>query len=125
MAACDVVDAHEESFVWARVFGYDLTERHGRGLLGARLYSQADLPRLQDGGATGAVLSIATNPFRRRSVLAANVDRLVAMVSPAAEVVGDLGAYRAARAAGRFPCFVAVQGGNAVRSAADLPAVVS
>ena len=126
MAACDVVDAHVESFVWTRVFGYRLGARHGHGLLGARLYSQADLPRLREGGSTGAVLSIATNPLRRRSVLARNVDRVASEVAASgAEVVADLAGYRRSRAAGRFPCFVAVQGGNAVRSIDEVPPVVS
>ncbi|MEW6155288.1 MAG: membrane dipeptidase [Actinomycetota bacterium] len=139
MAGGDVLDIHTESFVWSRVFGYDVARAHGRGLLGARLYSQADLPRMVAGGLTGAVLSIATNPFRRQPVLAANVGRLVHMVSaptseavpavPAgavpAEVVTDVGGYRRARAAGRFACFVGVQGANAVHSAAELPAEVT
>ena len=131
MAATDVVDIHTESFVWTRVFGYDVSAAHGRGALGARLYSQADLPRMRDGGMTGVVMSVATNPFRRRgrrpATLAANVSRLVAalVAEGGVEVVDDLAGYHRARAAGRFPCFVAVQGGNAAGSASDLPAVVS
>src|SRR5947208_16888636 len=119
LGACDVVDIHSESFVWSRVFGYDLRRSHGRGLLGARFYSQADLPRMQAGGLTGAVLSVATNPFRRRSrrpgLLGDNVSRLVTALAAAADVdvVADHAGYRAARAAGRFACFVALQGGNA------------
>jgi membrane dipeptidase len=115
--------------VWTRVFGYDVARAHGAGVLGARLYSQADLPRMREGGLTGAVMSVATNPFRRRErravVLHANVRRLVgALERGGAAVVGDLAAYRAARAAGRLACFVAVQGGNAA-AAARLPAIVS
>ncbi|MFP5320126.1 MAG: dipeptidase [Acidimicrobiia bacterium] len=131
MAATDVVDVHSESFVWTRVFGYDLGAAHGPGLLGARLYSQADLPRMRAGGMTGAVVSVATNPFRRRGRrplrLAANVDRLVRSLGAGGEVdvVADLAGYRRSRRAGRFPCFVAVQGGNAAGSAAGLPDVVS
>ncbi|HVL28304.1 MAG TPA: membrane dipeptidase [Acidimicrobiales bacterium] len=131
MAASEVVDIHSESFVWTRVFGYDLGAPHGRGVLGARLYSQADLPRMRAGGMTGAVVSVATNPFRRRGRrpprLAANVDRLVGALAadPDVEVVADLAAYRRVRAAGRFPCFVAVQGANAVGAAGELPPVVS
>ena len=111
------------------MFGYDVGRSHGRGLLGARLYSQADLPRMREGGLTGAVMSVATNPFRRRgrrvTVLQANVGRLVdGLARAGAAVVADLAGYRAARAAGRFACFVAVQGGNAA-DASSLPDVVS
>jgi len=112
--------------VWSRVFGYDVRQAHGRGLLGGRLYSQADLPRMVAGGLTGAVLSIATNPFRRVPVLGPNVGRLKVMVDGGdAAVVSDVAGYRAARAGGRFACFVAVQGGNAVASVDDLPPEVT
>ena len=120
-----MLDIHTESFVWSRVFGYDVRQSHGRGLLGGRLYSQADLPRMVAGGLTGAVLSIATNPFRRVSVLGPNVGRLRVMVEGAATVVTDVAGYRAARGGGRFACFIAVQGGNAVGSVADLPPEVT
>ena len=84
---------------------------------------------MREGGFTGAVLSVATNPFRgrpgRAAVLATNVDRLVAAVERAgAVVVADHAGYRAARAAARFACFLAVQGGNAADPDA-LPPVVS
>lgn len=131
MAASDVVDVHSESFVWTRVFGYDLCAPHGRGMLGARLYSQADLPRMRAGGMTGAVVSVATNPFRKRGRrpvrLAENLARLEGSLAAAddVDVVGDLAGYRHSRAGGRFPCFVAVQGGNAAGSASELPEVVS
>ncbi|MGH9035280.1 MAG: dipeptidase [Acidimicrobiia bacterium] len=115
----EMVDGHVESFVWSRVFGYDLTARHGDGLFGGRWYSQADLPRMREAGMAGAVMSIATNPFRRRArrtpVLIANLDRLRRALAsdPAVAVVTDHAGYRAARDAGRLACFLAVQGANA------------
>jgi len=129
----DLLDAHIESFVWTRVLGYDLLRSHGPGLLGGRLYSQLDVPRMRAAGMTGGVFSIATNPFRsrdgRRSTLVANVARLEAALAgdPGVAVVADVAGYRRARAEGRMGCFVAVQGGNAVGAddVASLPAVVS
>ena len=116
-----------ESFIWTRVLGYDLAAAHGPGLLGGRFWSQADLPRMADAGLTGVVLSIATNPFRRRArrtpTLAANLDRLRAFVESHPDelaLVSDLEGYRRARASGRLACFLAVQGGNALASADDL-----
>lgn len=117
--AADVIDLHVESFVWSRLIGYDLAGRHGRGLLGARYYSQADLPRLREAGLAGAVLSVATNPLRRAagrtSVLVSNLSRLrkAAAGAQGVAVVGDLAGYRRARAEGKLACFLAVQGGNA------------
>ncbi|MEA2686351.1 MAG: rane dipeptidase [Actinomycetota bacterium] len=129
----DVLDAHVESFVWTRVLGYDLVRGHGRGLLGGRLYSQLDVPRMRAAGMTGGVFSIATNPFRsregRRMTLAANIARLQAVLEsdPGVAVVADVAGYRRARAEGRMGCFVAVQGGNAVGpdDVSALPDVVS
>ena len=122
-----MVDAHVESFIWTRVAGYDLAAAHGPGLLGGRFWSQADLPRMAGAGLTGVVLSIATNPFRRRSrrtaTLVANVDRLRAFVESHPDdlaLVADLDGYRRARAAGRLACFLAVQGGNALGRVDDL-----
>jgi membrane dipeptidase len=73
---------------------------------------------MQEAGLAGAVLSVATNPFRRRpgrtATLVSNLSRLrKAAASAGVDVVGDLAGYRAARAAGRMACFLAVQGGNA------------
>src|SRR4029079_10276916 len=62
--ASDVIDLHIDTFIWNRVFGYDLTKRHGLGLLGARFYSQVDLPRLHEARITGGVWVITTNPLR-------------------------------------------------------------
>jgi membrane dipeptidase len=129
----DVLDAHVESFVWARVLRYDLRRRHGRGLLGGRLYSQLDIPRMGAVGMTGAVFSIATNPIRsregRRMTLLANIRRLQMVLEsdPGVAVVSDGAGYRRARAEGRMGCFLAVQGGNAVTAddLAALPDVVS
>ena len=131
--AADLLDAHIESFVWTRVLGYDLLRSHGRGLLGGRLYSQLDVPRMRAAGMTGGVFSIATNPFRsragRRTTLLANLARLQAALEgdPGVAVVADAAGYRRARAEGRMGCFLAVQGGNAVTAAdvASLPDVVS
>jgi membrane dipeptidase len=120
-----VLDIHVESFTWTRVFGYDLAARHGRGLLGGRYYSQFDIPRMREAGLAGAVLSLATNPFRRRKrrtgVLAANLARLQATLESAGvAVVADHAGWARARGEGRMACFIGVQGGNAVSSPADL-----
>lgn len=129
----DLIDAHVESFLWTRMLGYDLTTAHGGGLLGGRLYSQVDVPRMLAAGMTGAVFSIATNPFRsaagRRRVALANLARLRAVLEshPRVAVVDTYAGYRRARAQGRLGVFLAIQGGHAVDSGAvaDLPDAVS
>ena len=62
--ASEVIDLHVDSFIWTRVFGYDLGRRHGRGLFGARFYSQVDFPRVRQARIGGALWSITTNPWR-------------------------------------------------------------
>jgi hypothetical protein len=34
-AKSDVIDLHLDTFIWTRIFGYDLGKKHGEGLLGA------------------------------------------------------------------------------------------
>jgi len=118
--AAGVVDLHVESFVWTRVFGYRLDRSHDRTLLGGRLYGQADVPRLLRAGMGGAVMSIATNPFRtqgsRRRVARVHVARLrrVLAAIDGVEVVDNAADFDRARADGRLACFLALQGANAI-----------
>ena len=122
-SACDVIDLHIETFLWTRLCGYDLARRHGHGLLGARLYSQVDLPRMLEAGMTGGVFSIVTNPFRprrgRAAVCLRNIQRLRQTLEAQHEhlaVVTDHAGYVAARAAGKMACWIAIQGGNGLDS---------
>ena len=115
------IDLHVDSFIWTRVFGYDLRRRHGRGLLGARYYSQVDFPRMRAGGVSGALWSITTNPFRpaasRTRAFARNKDALRAVCESAreqVEIVRDVAGYHAARARGRHAVWLSIQGGNAL-----------
>ena len=120
-ASGDLIDLHIDTFIWTRLIGYDLTRRHGRGLLGARGYSQADLPRLVEAGVTGGVWCITTNPLRsaegRGQALKRNLARLQSILSGRdvpAHIVRTADEYRAARRAGVHGVFVGVQGGNAL-----------
>ncbi|HEV8296938.1 MAG TPA: membrane dipeptidase [Acidimicrobiales bacterium] len=118
--ACDVVDLHVESFIWTRVFRYDLQRWHAHTALGGRLFGQADLPRMRAVGLSGVVMSVATNPFRsaagRRRACVHNLARLrAALDQPGTAVVADAAGYDRARAAGDLACFIALQGANAVR----------
>src|SRR5581483_2340937 len=119
--ASDVIDLHIDSFIWTRIFRYDLTKRHGHGLLGARFYSQADLPRLREARVTGGVWAITTNPIvparLRGPLFFRNLEKLRAVfaaVPDDVEVVRTLAEYRRARAADRHAAFFAIQGGNAL-----------
>lgn len=116
--ASDVVDLHVETFVWTRIFGYDLNRAHGQGPLRAHFLGQADLPRLRAAGLTAVVLSIATNPARRRgtrtATLLANLARLRILASASTSSSGGTSGLRT---------YLAVQGGNAFDSPADVALV--
>src|SRR5258708_36880274 len=63
-AASQVIDLHIDTFIWKRIFGYDLGKRHGRGPFGARFCYQADLPRLREGRGPCGMCSHTPNPLR-------------------------------------------------------------
>jgi membrane dipeptidase len=110
---CEVVDLHVETFVWTRILGYNLRVAHGPGPLRARYLGQADLPRLRAAGLSAVVLSIATNPVRRRgtrtATLLANLTRLRSVsTSTSTPGIDDLTVH------------LAVQGGNAFDSPTDV-----
>lgn len=119
--AHDVIDLHIDTFIWNRLFGYDLHARHDHGLFDARFYSQVDLPRLREAQVSGATWIITTNPFRtardRQETFHDNVLRLRAELEKASHdvaVVRNVREYRAARAEGKHAAFIGIQGGNAL-----------
>jgi membrane dipeptidase len=126
LCANEVIDLHVDSFIWTRLFGYDLLKKHGQGPLAARFLSQADIPRLREGRVSGSVFVITTNPCRRQRnrlrALVANHRRLVGIlntVGSGARVVTNYREYLAARAAGQHGVFVGIQGGNALSDPAS------
>jgi membrane dipeptidase len=119
--ASEVIDLHVDSAIWARLFGYDISKRHGRGLLDGLVYSQVDLPRVRAARLGGAIWSITTNPIRpsenRRETFLSNLRALCAVFereANAARLVRNLGEYRAARERGLHAVLLGVQGGNAL-----------
>jgi membrane dipeptidase len=119
--ASDVLDLHLDTFIWNRVFGYDLRRRHRHGLFGRHFYGQVDFPRILEAQITGGTWVITTNPFRPRGgrpeTLVKNLARLrriFASVSDTFAVVRNVAEYRAARAAGKHGAFIGIQGGNAL-----------
>jgi membrane dipeptidase len=126
--ASDVIDLHLDTFIWRRLFGYDLHERHGLGPLGGRLFGQADIPRVREAKLTGAYWIITTQPFatgpQRARALRANALRLRAELAahPEVRVVNSYAGYCAAKAAGLHAAFLGIQGGNCLHALADVSA---
>ncbi|MBX3129521.1 MAG: membrane dipeptidase [Polyangiaceae bacterium] len=122
----DVLDLHLDSFIWTRVFGYDLRKRHGLGLFGGAFYSQVDFPRALEAGLTGGTWVITTNPLRtargRARTFVANLARLRSIIASVPEhltFVRNTREYRSARAAGKHAAFIGIQGGNALDATPD------
>lgn len=123
--ASEVIDLHLDTFIWQRLFGYDLRKRHGLGPLGGRFLGQADLPRVLDARLAGAFWIITTNPLRsregRRAATLRNLTRLGELLQsrPEVVVVRDPRAYAQARADGKHAAFLGIQGGNALEVTLD------
>jgi membrane dipeptidase len=120
-AAAEVIDLHVDSFIWKRIFGYDLGRRHGHGPFGARFCHQVDLPRLREARVGGAMWSITTNPLRFAKGRARTFARNVASLHQELQrypddvaVVRNLTELRAARARDLHAAMIVVQGGNAL-----------
>lgn len=117
----DVLDLHVETYIWQRVFGYEMRKRHGDGPFGGRLFGQVDLARVREAHITGATWSISTNPLRgaegRARTTVKNVARLKGILESVPDdvmVCKTLGDYRAAREQGKHGAFLGIQGGNAL-----------
>ncbi|MFO0727372.1 MAG: membrane dipeptidase [Myxococcota bacterium] len=127
----ELVDLHIDTFIPVRIFGYRLDRRHGPAPLYGRLMGHLDWPRIQDGGLTGAMWSITTNPLRsaaaRYQTFLTNLARIKDILhapNSITRVVKDLAAYKRARAEGVHGAFLAIQGGNALEAAPDGPASI-
>ena len=128
---CELVDLHIDTFIPPRLYGYDPLIRHRRGLFGGRFFGHLDLPRMHDGGLSGAMWSITTNPFRRAEsrwrTLQRNLVRFQDMIAASGgdlRFARTLSEYRAVRAAGAHPVMLSIQGGNGLQAAPDGPASI-
>lgn len=124
--ASEVLDLHLDTFIWHRIFGYDLHARHDEGPLAASFYSQVDLPRVREAHLTGGIWVITTNPLRtaagRARAFVENVYRLKDELERASDdvaVVRNVREFRAAREKGLHAAFLGIQGGNALDERED------
>lgn len=115
----EVIDLHIDTFIPVRLFGDSVLKRSRRRFLAGVAFGHLDLPRIVEGGLSGAMWSITTNPFRtaraRWEVFQANVRRLRGLVDASGGVLRwarTAAEYRAASESGAHACLLAVQGGN-------------
>jgi membrane dipeptidase len=116
----EIVDLHIDTFIWQRIFGYDMRKRHGQGLANFRYMGQVDLPRLREAAIGGGIWAITTNPLRsakgRAEAFSKNLVELKRLLSsqPDVMVVRNLSEYQRARAQGKHAALLGIQGGNAL-----------
>lgn len=127
----DFIDLHLDSFIPPRLWGYDLQLRHSGFPFGGRFFGHSDFVRALDGGLTGGLWSITTNPFRTASsrwrVFLKNLTRfreVIAATQGRYRVVRNVAEYTAARREGAHGCFLSIQGGNALEAAEAGPASI-
>ncbi|HCH63981.1 MAG: hypothetical protein CL927_12670 [Deltaproteobacteria bacterium] len=123
---CEIIDLHLDTFIPPRLWGYSVHGRHRGGPLGRRFFGHVDLPRLQEGGLSGAMWSITTNPFRTPSsrwrTFQRNVRRLRTMTERsqgAMAITRTMSEYRAAQARGAHAVLPVIQGANAIEAAPE------
>ncbi len=132
----EVVDLHNDLYVPARLYGYNVHKRHKPGPLGARFTNQTDLPRLHEAKLAAVFFDIATNPLRRGArrgpQTLRNIARIQADLDQQSErfrLVSSYSEYRAAREAGLTAGFIGIQGGQAFQHTREtletIPDVVS
>ncbi|HET9931861.1 MAG TPA: membrane dipeptidase [Polyangiaceae bacterium] len=124
--ASEVVDLHLDSFIWKRLFGYDLARRHARPPLAGWFLGHADFPRVREAGVASATWVITTNPLRdapdRTRTLFDNLTELKRQFAALSEELcftRTHAEYVAARHAGKHAAFIGIQGGNALDGSAD------
>ncbi len=120
----DVIDLHVDTFIPPRLWGYEPLKRHGGALGGRFFFGHLDLPRMDDGGLSGAMWSITTNPLRgpaarwrtfQRNLL--RFQRMVSLSNGRLAFARDLAEYRAVRARGAHAVLLSIQGANALEAA--------
>jgi membrane dipeptidase len=124
--ASEVIDLHLDTFIWERLFGYDLGALHSHAPLGGWFLGHADFPRVREAALAAATWVITTNPLRepadRFETLLRNLSHLRVLVTRQQDdlvFARTLGDYRAARERGRHAVFIGIQGGNALDGVDD------
>jgi membrane dipeptidase len=121
---CELIDLHIDTFIPPRLWGYDPLVAHRSALLGRWWFGHLDLPRMHEGGLSGAMWSITTNPSRRpkkrwqtfqRNL--AGMQSLVVRSGGGLEIVRTHAEYLSARNRGAHAVMVSIQGGNALEAA--------
>lgn len=119
--SAEVIDLHTTSFIWTRVFGYNLSKRHRSFIPGSPILNQVDFPRAREAQMGGVVWDVTTNPLRsgsqRPDTAFENIRELARLLRHHPNefaVIRTESDYRNARAKGLTACWISIQGGQAI-----------
>lgn len=117
----EVLDLHLDTLIPYRLWGYHPFKRH-RNLFGRHFFGHSDLPRMREGGLSGGMWSITTNPFRfsssRWQIFLRNISRLQKLCQEHRDEVQLVRTFSEYRAAGeKHKILPAIQGGNSISGA--------
>lgn len=136
-----VIDLHVDSFLWTRLFGYNVGVRHENRLPFSPLGWHADLPRLRQGGVGAVGFGIVVNPLKVGPELLLPLKLLswterqrgfdavlntLDLMHAAARSYADRFAFvrtatelRTARAAGKIAGFACLEGAHGIEGSLD------
>jgi membrane dipeptidase len=116
-----VIDLHIDSFIWTRIFGYELRKRHVDFYTKGYFAGQVDLPRLKAGGFSGAIWSITTNPLRtslgRERVFKKNLNQFkkwIAETPTQLKLISNAHDFDSIESKDQHAVWISIQGGNAI-----------
>ena len=117
----EFLDLHLDVLIPYRLWGYNPFTRH-RNFFGRHFFGHSDLPRMKEGGLSGGMWSITTNPFRfsnsRWQIFLRNLSRLQQLCQKhtnEVHLVTNFSEYQAADQ--KYKILPAIQGGNAISGA--------
>ncbi len=124
-ADSEVIDLHNDSFLWQRLVGYRMERWHEPwGKKYAPFGRQVDFPRALAARMSGIVFDIPTNPWVPRShkygALRQHIARMLGSIQQARRLgqpvqhVVSYGDYQKARASGHLAAWISIQGAQAI-----------
>lgn len=121
----DVIDLHTDTYLWRRMFGYNVNKKHKPSKL-FPFHSQVDMPRCLEAGMTGIVWDIATNPLHfdknRLEVTRRNIDLIMEDITKNSrffKFVLSWTDYKNAVKEGKVASFLSLQGGQGIENSLD------
>ncbi|MBC7473030.1 MAG: membrane dipeptidase [Candidatus Sericytochromatia bacterium] len=122
----EIIDPHTVSYVWTRVFGYDMTKRHKPKPFGIPFLNQVDFPRCREANMSGIVWDITTNPFLRDKnklqVIKKNIQMVLSDINKCShefKFVSSYTDYQESLKDNKTASWLSIQGGQAIDNNLD------